>query len=90
MGDCMGRLWAVASDVAADRRRFDEALATEFRRAQRDARPLSLLLIDLDLFKSVNDTFGHQVGDDVLRTVAGALAKLAQRAGDRVARHGGE
>ena len=74
----------------ANRRRFDEALATEFRRAQRDARPLSLLLIDLDQFKSVNDTFGHQVGDDVLRTVAGALAGLAQRAGDVVARYGGE
>lgn len=74
----------------ANRRRFDEALTSEFRRARRDGSPLALLLVDLDLFKTVNDTYGHQVGDDVLRTVAGALAKLTRRAGDLVARYGGE
>lgn len=74
----------------ANRRRFDEALASEFRRARREGRPLALLLVDLDLFKSVNDTYGHQVGDEVLRTVAGELAKVSRRAGDLVARYGGE
>lgn len=74
----------------SNRRRFEEALATEHRRAQREKVPLTLLLVDLDLFKSVNDTYGHQVGDDVLRSVAGALTTVTRRVGDVVARYGGE
>jgi diguanylate cyclase (GGDEF)-like protein/PAS domain S-box-containing protein len=74
----------------ANRRRFDEALDVEFRRAQREARPLSLLLIDIDDFKALNDTHGHLAGDRVLRRLATLLASFAQRAGDVAARYGGE
>jgi diguanylate cyclase len=74
----------------ANRRRFDEALEVEFRRAQREARPLSLLMIDIDNFKALNDAHGHPAGDRVLRRLAGLLAGFAQRAGDVAARYGGE
>ena len=62
----------------------------EWRRATRDAKPLSLLLIDVDRFKAYNDRFGHQKGDQVLRSVAAAIAHSAKRPGDLVARYGGE
>jgi diguanylate cyclase (GGDEF)-like protein/PAS domain S-box-containing protein len=74
----------------ANRRRFDEAWEVEFRRAQREARPLSLLMIDIDNFKALNDAHGHPAGDRVLRRLAGLLAGFAQRAGDVAARYGGE
>jgi diguanylate cyclase (GGDEF)-like protein/PAS domain S-box-containing protein len=74
----------------ANRRRFDEALDVEFRRAQREARPLSLLLIDIDDFKTLNDSHGHPAGDRVLRRLATLMAGFAQRAGDVAARYGGE
>lgn len=74
----------------ANRRAFDEALEREWRRAMRDGSALSLLVLDVDLFKAFNDANGHQVGDDCLRTVAGAIAATVQRAGDLVARYGGE
>jgi diguanylate cyclase len=74
----------------ANRRRFDEALDVEFRRAQRDARPLSLLLVDIDHFKTLNDSHGHPAGDRVLRRLATLLAGFAQRAGDVAARYGGD
>jgi diguanylate cyclase (GGDEF)-like protein/PAS domain S-box-containing protein len=74
----------------ANRRRFDEALDVEFRRAQREARPLSLLLIDIDHFKTLNDSHGHPAGDRVLRRLATLLAGFAQRAGDVAARFGGD
>jgi diguanylate cyclase (GGDEF)-like protein/PAS domain S-box-containing protein len=74
----------------ANRRRFDEALEVEFRRAQREARPLSLLMIDIDNFKALNDAHGHPAGDRVIRRLADLLAGFAQRAGDVAARYGGE
>jgi diguanylate cyclase (GGDEF)-like protein/PAS domain S-box-containing protein len=74
----------------ANRRAFDEALEKEWRRAQRSGAELSLLLLDLDRFKSFNDHYGHQVGDDCLRTVAAAIGKTLRRAGDLAARYGGE
>jgi diguanylate cyclase (GGDEF)-like protein/PAS domain S-box-containing protein len=74
----------------ANRRRFDEALDVEFRRAQREAQPLSLLLIDIDHFKTLNDSHGHPAGDRVLRRLATLLAGFAQRAGDVPARYGGD
>jgi diguanylate cyclase (GGDEF)-like protein len=74
----------------ANRRRFDSALAVECRRAQRDGLPLSLLLIDIDFFKSFNDEAGHLAGDHCLRRVGAALKECATRAGDLAARYGGE
>jgi diguanylate cyclase (GGDEF)-like protein len=70
-------------------RGFQERLRTEFARAHRHARPLSLAMIDVDGFKLLNDTFGHQVGDDALQRVAGHLA-AAVRTNDTVARIGGD
>jgi diguanylate cyclase (GGDEF)-like protein len=74
----------------ANRRRFDSALAVECRRAQRDGLPLSLLLIDIDFFKSFNDEAGHLEGDRCLRRVGAALKECATRSGDLAARYGGE
>lgn len=74
----------------ANRRSFDEALASEWRRCGRSGLPLSLLMIDVDHFKAYNDRFGHQEGDTCLRRVALALTECLGRPGDMVARYGGE
>ena len=74
----------------ANRRAFDEALLTEWKRTLREQSQMSLLLIDIDRFKAFNDAYGHQVGDDCLRSVAAALQASAPRPGDVVARYGGE
>ncbi|GGA01101.1 sensor domain-containing diguanylate cyclase [Dyella caseinilytica] len=73
-----------------NRRRFDEIFETEWRRAAREKTALSLLLIDVDHFKHINDDFGHLRGDDALKMVALVLRTMAARAGDVVARYGGE
>ncbi len=72
-----------------NRRFFDERLHEEFRRAQRYGDTLSLIMIDLDHFKDVNDRHGHQAGDVVLRE-AGALIRATIRDPDICARYGGE
>jgi diguanylate cyclase (GGDEF)-like protein len=72
-----------------NRKHFDERLEGEFRFAQRHGSAVSLILIDIDHFKRVNDTYGHRAGDQVLRHVAGVL-KDNCRAEDVVARYGGE
>jgi diguanylate cyclase (GGDEF)-like protein len=72
-----------------NRRGFDQALAREVARSSRAGSELALLALDLDHFKSINDTHGHLVGDEVLRA-AGALLLQACRSGDIVARTGGE
>lgn len=74
----------------ANRRRFDEALSTEWQRACRSATPLSLLMVDIDHFKQYNDNYGHVAGDECLRRVAGVLEQCVRRAGEMVARYGGE
>ncbi len=74
----------------ANRRSFDETLDQEWRRARRNRTPLSLALIDIDFFKRYNDHYGHQAGDDCLKTVATTLAHAAERPGEIVARYGGE
>lgn len=74
----------------ANRRRFEEHLIEEWRRARRQNHSLSLLMIDIDFFKRLNDTYGHQRGDDVLHEVGNALANLLRRPGDLAARYGGE
>ena len=74
----------------ANRRAFDEALEREWKRTLRDASPLSLFLLDIDHFKEFNDAYGHQVGDDCLRTVAMTVRDAVCRSMDIVARYGGE
>ncbi|HET9073155.1 MAG TPA: PAS domain S-box protein [Solirubrobacteraceae bacterium] len=73
----------------ANHRAFQSRLSAETSRARRHGRPLSLVLLDLDHFKQVNDSHGHQVGDRVLAEVARRIAAEA-REGDLVARVGGE
>ncbi|WP_243368095.1 diguanylate cyclase [Fundidesulfovibrio soli] len=72
-----------------NRRRFSEIVNSEITRALRYERPLSLILMDMDHFKLVNDTWGHPVGDEVLREVSGRVRRSA-RSNDFVARLGGE
>jgi diguanylate cyclase (GGDEF)-like protein len=74
---------------AANRRRFHQALEIECLRFARNRLPLSVLMIDLDSFKEVNDRYGHPVGDTVLRTVA-QLLLLSLRKTDLLSRYGGE
>lgn len=74
----------------ANRRRFDEVLASEWARSQRSGEPLALAMLDIDWFKAYNDQYGHLAGDDCLRSVAGVLAECAVRSTDLVARYGGE
>jgi len=74
----------------SNRRHFDEALPVEWRRSQRDDVPLSLIMLDIDRFKTFNDSHGHLRGDDCLRAVAGAITQVVHRPGDLVARYGGE
>jgi len=74
----------------ANRRRFDDKLEIEWNRAMRHDQELSLLMLDIDHFKKVNDTFGHLVGDDCLVSMAGTLQGELLRATDLVARYGGE
>jgi len=73
-----------------NRRAFDQALRTQWRRCTRALQPLSVLMIDIDNFKRFNDTFGHQAGDAALIAVARALSNCLHRAGDVLARYGGE
>jgi len=73
-----------------NRRHFDETLAREWRRAQRARAPLGLMMIDGDHFKSYNDRFGHQAGDELLCALADCIAANTQRATDFAARYGGE
>lgn len=73
----------------ANRRRFEEALHQEWRRAARRGTPLSLFMLDVDHFKQCNDKFGHEVGDTILKQVAERMTH-GLRPGDVGARYGGE
>lgn len=81
--------WRDGLTGLVNRRALDELLDKEFLAAARHRRPLSLLLVDIDHFKSVNDTYGHQAGDSVLREVARRVGALV-REGDVAGRYGGE
>ena len=74
----------------ANRRSFERALADEWNRGRRHRQPLSLILLDLDHFKQLNDRRGHPAGDDCLRRVGAFLGETIRRSGEVVARYGGE
>ncbi len=74
----------------ATRRHFDEVLQSELRRAQRRSAPISLVLVDIDFFKALNDNQGHVEGDTCLRRVAERVKAAAKRPSDLAARYGGE
>jgi diguanylate cyclase (GGDEF)-like protein len=73
-----------------NRRALDTALENEVSRQRRTGQPLSLLMVDVDRFKSYNDLYGHQAGDEVLRAVALCLKAAIKRPSDVAARYGGE
>ena len=74
----------------SNRRHFDTKITNEWKRLSRQPGPLSLLLIDIDHFKYLNDAFGHSEGDICLRQVAHALQASLRRESDSMARYGGE
>lgn len=74
----------------SNRRRFDEYLRHEWKRAQRDRTPISLIMMDIDCFKLYNDNYGHGAGDECLKQIARTLYESAKRPCDFPARYGGE
>lgn len=72
-----------------NRRYMEETLERELARAEREVYPLCIVMMDIDHFKDVNDTYGHEAGDTVLKKLAGMLTKQS-RQGDFVCRYGGE
>lgn len=73
-----------------NRRSFDNHLAIEYGRLTRDKQPLGILMIDVDFFKAYNDTYGHQMGDVVLKSLAKVFVQTLKRTTDLVFRWGGE
>ena len=73
-----------------NRLRFNQVLQDEWRRNFRSNTPLSILMLDIDFFKQINDNYGHLVGDEVLKKIAYTVNSQINRAGDFVARYGGE
>jgi diguanylate cyclase (GGDEF)-like protein len=73
-----------------NRRRFDEFLESEWRRAIRNQTSISLVMIDIDFFKQYNDRYGHAAGDECLKRVAKTLSDSTHRSHDLLARYGGE
>jgi diguanylate cyclase (GGDEF)-like protein len=74
----------------ANRRRFDQALADNWARAQRAQAPLALIMFDVDYFKNYNDHYGHQLGDEALKCLAEITLRVVVRQSDVAARYGGE
>lgn len=73
-----------------NRRYFDRTLKLEMARSIRQKESISVLIIDIDYFKGVNDSYGHQAGDEVLKSIADSLSKTINRSTDLLARFGGE
>jgi len=73
-----------------NRRHFDDVIEKELKIAKRLKTPVGLIMCDIDYFKLYNDHYGHQGGDDCLKSVANALKETVKRPGDLVARYGGE
>ncbi|MFP5393611.1 MAG: diguanylate cyclase [Gammaproteobacteria bacterium] len=92
--DSNARLAALSSTDGltgvSNRRGFDTAIENEWRRAARNHHSLALAMLDVDHFKSYNDLYGHQAGDECLRAVARLIAAHGRRTSDVVARYGGE
>lgn len=74
----------------SNRRHFDHLLNIEWKRGNRKMSSLSIILMDIDFFKSYNDFYGHLAGDDCLRTIAQVLKNSINRPGDAIFRYGGE
>ena len=74
----------------ANRRRFDDVIRLEWQRGQREQKPLSLLMCDIDCFKAYNDSFGHLAGDLCLKKTAAVFTERLKRPADLVTRYGGE
>jgi diguanylate cyclase (GGDEF)-like protein len=92
--DVNGRLEHLATHDGltgiANYRHFLNTFDIEWRRSERQSLPLSLIMIDVDKFKAFNDRYGHQAGDQCLKTLATLFSETVTRAGDTVARYGGE
>jgi diguanylate cyclase (GGDEF)-like protein/PAS domain S-box-containing protein len=73
-----------------NRRFFDDVCSREWRRAIRDDKPLAMIMLDIDFFKEINDTKGHECGDECLAAVAKTISKALHRPGDLAARYGGD
>lgn len=86
------RQWVYTDGLtgACNRRYFDDCLAQEWGRAQRNDTPLSVILLDLDFFRRYNERYGHEAGDECLRRIAVTVKAGLQRPGDLMARYGGE
>lgn len=82
--------WLDGLTGVPNRRRFDEALDKEWKRAWRNRLSLSIIMVDIDYFKAYNDSLGHSRGDECLKKVATSLANTIKRPCDLVARYGGE
>ncbi len=74
----------------ANRRSFDETITIEWRRALRTGVSLAIIMSDIDRFKELNDTYGHQTGDECLERIGNVLKRAARRAGNLAARYGGD
>lgn len=74
----------------SNRRHFNTRISQEWQRSMRDGTPISLLLLDIDDFKKINDTYGHLVGDSVLQNIADSIKRCLKRPMDLIARWGGE
>ncbi len=74
----------------SNRRYLNDAIDREWRRAKRDRTPLTLMMCDCDLFKSYNDSFGHQAGDRLLQAIGTAMNQCIKRGADVAARYGGD
>ena len=74
----------------ANRRKFNETISREWRRAVRERQPIALMMLDADLFKEYNDRNGHQAGDKLLQMIGRAMTASTRRATDLAARYGGD